>query len=131
MPNQAATLPRLEPGSIERTRLLVGEELGAHLLERMRRDHLFLPGLKDDQPGTRLSNMERAPLAEIMGRLPWAAEVFNCVTPDTPLSHLWSWGRAMRFFDGPDEVHLRTPARVELAKARENLGSTAPYDNLH
>ncbi len=49
------------------------------------------------------------------------------VTPDTPLSYLWSWGRAMRYFDGPDEVHLRTLARVELAKARENLGATAAY----
>lgn len=58
-----------------------------------------------------------------------AIQVFGAmgVTPDTPLSYLWSWGRAMRFFDGPDEVHLRTLARVELAKAKENLGSTAPY----
>ena len=62
-----------------------------------------------------------------------AMQVFGAmgVTPDTPLSYLWSWGRAMRFFDGPDEVHLRTLARVELAKARENLGSTAPYYNVH
>lgn len=45
--------------------------------------NLFLPGLKDDEPGTRLSNLEYAPLAEIMGRLPWAAEVFNCNAPDT------------------------------------------------
>jgi acyl-CoA dehydrogenase len=58
-----------------------------------------------------------------------AMQVFGAmgVTPDTPLSFLWSWGRAMRYFDGPDEVHLRTLARVELAKARENLGSTAAY----
>jgi acyl-CoA dehydrogenase len=58
-----------------------------------------------------------------------AMQVFGAmgVTPDTPLSYLWSWGRAMRYFDGPDEVHLRTLARVELAKARENLGSTAAY----
>jgi len=33
----------------------------------------------------------------------------------------------MRFLDGPDEVHLRSVARAELAKARENLGSTAAY----
>jgi acyl-CoA dehydrogenase len=58
-----------------------------------------------------------------------AMQVFGAmgVTPDTPLSYLWSWGRAMRYFDGPDEVHLRTLARVELAKARENLGATAAY----
>ena len=62
-----------------------------------------------------------------------AMQVFGAmgVTPDTPLSYLWSWGRAMRYFDGPDEVHLRTLARVELAKARTNLGATAAYYSTH
>jgi acyl-CoA dehydrogenase len=45
--------------------------------------NLFLPSLGADEPGTRLSNLDYAPLAEIMGRLPWAAEVFNCSAPDT------------------------------------------------
>ncbi len=45
--------------------------------------NLFLPGLAADQPGQRLSNLEYAPLAEIMGRVPWAPEVFNCSAPDT------------------------------------------------
>ena len=45
--------------------------------------NLFLPGLKDDEPGMGLSNLEYAPLAEIMGRIPWSAEVFNCNAPDT------------------------------------------------
>ena len=47
--------------------------------------NLFLPTLGDDEPGTRLSNLDYAPLAEAMGRLPWAAEVFNCsaLTPAT------------------------------------------------
>jgi acyl-CoA dehydrogenase len=49
--------------------------------------NLFLPGLRDDEPGTRLSHLEYAPLAESMGRLPWAAEVFNCSAP-TPAT--WS-----------------------------------------
>lgn len=60
-----------------------------------------------------------------------AMQVFGAmgITPDTPLSYLWTWGRAMRFFDGPDEVHLRAIARHELSRARENLGSTAAYYN--
>jgi len=45
--------------------------------------NLFLPGLRDDEPGTRLRNLEYAPLAEIMGRVPWSSEVFNCNAPDT------------------------------------------------
>ena len=45
--------------------------------------NLFLPGLKPEEPGTALTNLEYAPLAEIIGRLPWASEVFNCSAPDT------------------------------------------------
>ena len=46
--------------------------------------NLGLPELADSEPGTRLSNLEYAPLAEIMGRLFWAPEVFNCQAPDVP-----------------------------------------------
>ncbi|MDE1904027.1 MAG: acyl-CoA dehydrogenase family protein, partial [Alphaproteobacteria bacterium] len=45
--------------------------------------NLFLPGLKPDEPGTQLSNLDYAPCAEIMGRMPWSAELFNCNAPDT------------------------------------------------
>ncbi|MCB2136305.1 MAG: acyl-CoA dehydrogenase family protein [Rhodobacteraceae bacterium] len=41
--------------------------------------NLFLPPAH----GGTLSNLEYAPLAEIMGRVWWAAEVFNCNAPDT------------------------------------------------
>jgi acyl-CoA dehydrogenase len=42
--------------------------------------NLFLP---DSPYGAGLKNIEYAPLAEIMGRVPWASEVFNCSAPDT------------------------------------------------
>ena len=58
-----------------------------------------------------------------------AIQVFGAMglTPDTPLALLWTWGRAMRFLDGPDEVHLRVIARHELGMARKRMGSTAAY----
>jgi len=39
------------------------------------------------------------------------------VTNDVPLAMMWGWHRAMRLFDGPDEVHLTTLARAELSRA--------------
>ena len=42
--------------------------------------NLFLP---ESSLGAGLSNQEYAPLAEIMGRVPWSSEVFNCSAPDT------------------------------------------------
>jgi acyl-CoA dehydrogenase len=44
--------------------------------------NLFLPQTYGElSPG--LTNLEYAPLAEIMGRVLWASEVFNCSAPDT------------------------------------------------
>jgi acyl-CoA dehydrogenase len=42
--------------------------------------NLFLP---ESEYGAGLSNQEYAPLAEIMGRVLWSSEVFNCSAPDT------------------------------------------------
>jgi len=42
--------------------------------------NLFLP---DAEYGAGLTNLEYAPLAEIMGRVSWSSEVFNCAAPDT------------------------------------------------
>ena len=61
-----------------------------------------------------------------------AMQVFGAMglTPDTPIAYLWTWGRAMRFFDGPDEVHLSVIARQELGKAKANRGATLAYCNI-
>lgn len=58
-----------------------------------------------------------------------AMQVFGAMglTPDTPLAYLWTWGRALRFLDGPDEVHLRVVSRSELSRAKANVGRNALY----
>ena len=39
------------------------------------------------------------------------------VSPDTPLADHWTWGRALRYADGPDEVHHRAVARMEVKES--------------
>jgi acyl-CoA dehydrogenase len=39
------------------------------------------------------------------------------ISDDTPLAAMWGWHRAMRVFDGPDEVHLRSLANAELRRS--------------
>ena len=43
--------------------------------------NLFLP--RSERAPQGLSNLEYAPLCEIMGRCEWAPEIFNCSAPDT------------------------------------------------
>ncbi|MEL6324809.1 MAG: acyl-CoA dehydrogenase family protein, partial [Pseudomonadota bacterium] len=49
--------------------------------------NMFLPPNADhdteEYQGAGLTNLEYAPLAELMGRVGWASEVFNCSAPDT------------------------------------------------
>ncbi len=58
-----------------------------------------------------------------------AMQVFGAmgISPDTPLADSWTWGRALRFADGPDEVHLQSIARMEVGASKATLGATADY----
>ncbi|MDE3203376.1 MAG: acyl-CoA dehydrogenase family protein [Acidobacteriota bacterium] len=45
--------------------------------------NLFLPELEPHHPGTRLSNVDYAPISEMLGRVGFASEALNCSAPDT------------------------------------------------
>ena len=49
------------------------------------------------------------------------------LSPDTPLADSWTWGRALRFADGPDEVHLQGIARMEIKARPYEPGKDSPY----
>lgn len=87
-----------------------------------------------DRGGNQAARVDVSAIKIVAGRLQTtvvdrAMQVFGAMglTCDTPLAYLWSWGRALRFMDGPDEVHRRVVAKNELKRAKENLGSMTNY----
>jgi len=49
------------------------------------------------------------------------------VSPDTFLAAAWASVRTLRIADGPDEVHLESIAKWELAKSKKPAGSHASH----
>jgi acyl-CoA dehydrogenase len=49
------------------------------------------------------------------------------VSQDTPLARLYAGMRTLRLADGPDEVHRRTVARLELGKHQANEAKAEEY----
>lgn len=43
------------------------------------------------------------------------------VSDDVPLARLWSGARTLRLADGPDDVHLLSIAKLELARLVEPM----------
>ena len=56
-----------------------------------------------------------------------AIEVFGAagVSDDTPLAYFYAWARVLRIVDGPDAVHRRSVAKVELARSANKVPSIA------
>jgi acyl-CoA dehydrogenase len=58
-------------------------EIVDELKEQARKQGLWNLFLPDHEYGAGLTNLEYAPLAELMSRVAWSSEVFNCAAPDT------------------------------------------------
>jgi acyl-CoA dehydrogenase len=89
---------------------------------------------KMDREGNAAARVDVSAIKVVAARLQTrivdrAMQVFGAagLTPDTPLSYLWTWGRALRLLDGPDEVHLRVVSRSELSRAKRDVGRNASY----
>ncbi len=78
-PNEAAYDAQLT-GAEDRWRPLPIVEA---LKRRAKQASLWNLFLAHSKRGAGLSNLDYAPLSEIMGRVAWASEVFNCSAPDT------------------------------------------------
>jgi len=92
-----------------------------------------------DREGAKAARVDVSAIKVVAARLQTtvvdrAMQVFGAagITPDTPLSYLWTWGRALRFVDGPDEVHLMVVARDEINRAKAAAGrNLAHYVRPH
>ncbi len=78
-----------------------------------------------DKHGVRSARSEVAAIKVVVPRM--ALQVVDTaiqvhggagVSDDTPLAEMWAGLRTLRLADGPDEVHVRSVARAELAKYR-------------
>ena len=90
-----------------------------------------------DRAGNAAARIDVSAIKVVAGRLQTrvvdrAIQVFGAMglTPDVPLADLWTWGRAIRFADGPDEVHLRTVARQEMGAAAARRTTVGRWMNV-
>ena len=78
-PNEEVYYEQLEEGDNRWKVIPILEELK----EKAREEGLWNLFLPESELGGGLTNLEYAPVCEVMGRINWAPEVFNCSAPDT------------------------------------------------
>jgi Acyl-CoA dehydrogenase, C-terminal domain len=86
--------------------------------------HLHMPRVRRREPQLALGAQNLPPQV----RAEPAIQVHGGagVSDDFPPARLYSWHRAMRLFDGPDEVHMRTIARAELGREKPPFAVAVP-----
>jgi acyl-CoA dehydrogenase len=83
-PNEKAYKEEIDRNGVEKGNRWLPTRIIEDLKPKAREQglwNLFLP--KSPRAPEGLSNLDYAPLCEIMGRVGWAGEVFNCSAPDT------------------------------------------------
>ncbi|WP_394782117.1 acyl-CoA dehydrogenase family protein [Undibacterium sp.] len=83
-PNEKAYKAEIDRNGVEKGNRWIPTQLIEDLKPKAREQglwNLFLP--KSARAPEGLSNLDYAPLCEIMGRVGWSPEVFNCAAPDT------------------------------------------------
>ena len=81
--------------------------------------NLFLPHLRPGEPGQKLSNVDYAPISELLGRVNYSGEVLNCSAPDTgnmEILHLY----------GSEEIRQRWLAPLLEGEIRSSFAMTEP-----
>jgi acyl-CoA dehydrogenase len=81
--------------------------------------NLFLPHLSIDAPGTKLTNLDYAPVSEQLGKVVFASELLNCSAPDTGNMEILN-------LYGTEQVKQRWLAPLLEGEIRSGFSMTEP-----
>lgn len=82
-PNEEAITAEIDSNGTEKGDRWVPSQIIEGLKKKAKAEGLWNLFLPESNRGGGLTNLEYAPLCEIMGRVEYAPEIFNCSAPDT------------------------------------------------